>query len=384
MMEFSVLENYLFLEMIEQLGSKLNSPVASMVKIEPLSCLNAVRQYLGPALIREFVLTRSDKMKKLHDLTQQMFDYMKIVMMDMSHLPWIYTNDRLWWLIVHKTKEMQLIPGYDEQHLNDSVMDKLYSKLNLSDKEYLSNLLAIRALMSEADFSMRLGQPVDPMKFITIAGNPSYINAIYNPEYNTINVNMGLMTSSLLLDPTAPAELNFAVLGFLIGHEMSHALDLNSLQYDEYGDLRESGPEPSTKVSAYQDTFNCIEQQYEGRLIEGTSVKVNGSRTVNENFADIMGYHLAQGALNFWIVDMAAARQIDRKLFWTATASVWCNDPDVTQWEIASNSKYDVHAPNEFRVNLAIGNVNQFGYALQCDPGKPLNPHDKCIFWKYQ
>ena len=41
----------------------------------------------------------------------------------------------------------------------------------------------------------------------------------------------------------------------------------------------------------------------------------------------------------------------------------------------------DPHAPNKYRVNVVLGNFDQFSKAFNCPAGSKMNPVNKCSIW---
>lgn len=61
-------------------------------------------------------------------------------------------------------------------------------------------------------------------------------NAYYNPQDNSINIIRGILGGAFYQEDMNTEEL-YAGIGFVIGHEISHAFDTNGAQFDASGAL---------------------------------------------------------------------------------------------------------------------------------------------------
>ncbi|GMF18036.1 unnamed protein product [Phytophthora lilii] len=100
-----------------------------------------------------------------------------------------------------------------------------------------------------------------------------------------------------------PAAANFARIGMVMGHELSHGFDDQGRNYDSNGALR-SWWTPSVSAE-FTEKAQCLAAQYstfpvvsiEDGHVFGT---VNGNLTLGENIADNGGIRLAYEAYHLW------------------------------------------------------------------------------------
>lgn len=77
--------------------------------------------------------------------------------------------------------------------------------------------------------------------------------------------------------------LNYAALGFIIGHEMTHGFD-SSVKFDEDGNMGSWWSNET--LDTFDETSQCLISQYDNFTDPLTGLGLNGSRTLTENFAD--------------------------------------------------------------------------------------------------
>lgn len=78
--------------------------------------------------------------------------------------------------------------------------------------------------------------------------------------------------------------LNYASLGFLIGHEISHGFDNIGSQFDEEGNFKNWWSNET--LEKFQSNIDCFVAQYDNFTDPVTGMNLNGSTTLTENIAD--------------------------------------------------------------------------------------------------
>ncbi|OWZ11308.1 Neprilysin CD10, peptidase [Phytophthora megakarya] len=145
-----------------------------------------------------------------------------------------------------------------------------------------------------------IGKPVDEQAWDMF---PSTVNAYYDPSANKMVFPAAILQPPFYSAEHFPAAANFARIGMVMGHELSHGFDDQGRNYDENGALR-SWWTPSVS-SEFAEKAQCLAAQYstfpvvsiEDGHVLGT---VNGNLTLGENIADNGGIHLAYEAYKLW------------------------------------------------------------------------------------
>lgn len=104
-------------------------------------------------------------------------------------------------------------------------------------------------------------------------------NAYYDPQLNSITFPAAILQPPLF-DRQADDAANFAAIGAIIGHELTHGFDDQGRKFDGDGNLHDWWTADDGKE--YERRAQCIADEYSGfEATEG--VKLNGKLTLGEN-----------------------------------------------------------------------------------------------------
>jgi predicted metalloendopeptidase len=284
-----------------------------------------------------------------------------------SHLIAAYASsiDQLDWLgpqtreAAHaKLAQIHSKLGYPE-HWRD------YGGLQFTPGDLVGNVQ--RAQLFEARRHLdRLGKPVDRDEW---AMTPQTVNAYYEPTLNEI-VFPAAQLQAPYFDAAAEDAANYGDIGFIIGHELSHAFDDEGSQFDGQGNLRDWWTAEDHEHFR-QRTAALVEQYSAVTPVRG--VHVNGELTLGENIADNAGLTIAWKAYvaslqgrEAPVIDGLTAPQ----RFYISYAQSWLGKQ--READLVRQIKTDPHAPLDVRTNLAIRNQDAFHAAFGTEPGDPL------------
>ncbi len=212
----------------------------------------------------------------------------------------------------------------------------------------------------------RLDRPVDRAEWHSPAHE---INARYYPQTNEF-VFPAPMLVAPVFDPALDPALNYAALGLIIGHEMTHGFDDQGAQFMANG--RRGDGWTADDRRGFQTLAQGVARRYAAFEI-APGQPVDGELTLGENIADLGGLAIAFDALQ-----LAQARAprgaIDGlsqpQRFFLRYASVWRNR---TRPEFAAlRLKTDPHAPDEFRALGPLGDLPAFSAAFGCRAGDAM------------
>lgn len=180
-----------------------------------------------------------------------------------------------------------------------------------------------------------------------------------------------------------PLFQNFASIGQVIGHEITHGFDDQGRQFDADGNLVDWWDEMTSE--AYNEKAQCIVEQYANFTEALTGLTLNGINTQGENIADNGGIKLAYRAYQTF----AKANRLEEiysdspyttnQLFWIASAQTWC--AVFTEESMKKRILTQPHSPNPFRVLGTLTNMPEFSNDFQCSTSTPMNPAKKCQVW---
>jgi putative endopeptidase len=267
-----------------------------------------------------------------------------------------------------KLKTLYFGVGYPEtwQDYSDLAVDSTDAVGNLrrvADRNYR------RALA-------RLGRPVDRTEW-WIA--PQIVGAVLVFQQNAYNFPAALLQAPKF-DPTASDAANYGAIGAIVGHEVSHFVDMLGAEWDaENRERRWWTIEDSTR---FQTAADALGQQVSG-YHPLPDLAVNGKLTQTENIADLAGLAAAFEAyrktLGGRANDQAYVRQQDREFF-IGFARSWRGK--VREEALRTQLATDGHAPERFRI-ATVRNIDAWYDAFDVRPGQRLylEPKARVRIW---
>ena len=178
-----------------------------------------------------------------------------------------------------------------------------------------------------------------------------------------------------LYDSTADLATNYAGIGVVIAHEMTHLFTADGGDIDAAGRIRHWWtPTDSSRFAVIQQR---LVRQYSRYTVLDSATHVNGELTLGENLADVGGVELAYAALERALAEQPQRERGDttpemRFFLSYARARVSRSRPDYQRRQLRS----DGHAPTMFRVNGPLSDFQPFREAFACHAGDPMVPPD--------
>ncbi|MEV6135854.1 M13 family metallopeptidase [Nocardia sp. NPDC051990] len=247
-----------------------------------------------------------------------------------------------------------------------------YSGLTITRGKLIESVRAAQSFELERQFA-RLGTPVDKSEW---GMPPQLVNAMYDPSANSISFPAAILQPPFF-DSDAEVAVNYGAIGAVIGHEIGHGFDDQGSRYDGDGNLRDWWT-PEDRAAFETKTKQLIEQ-YNTLVPTGLdpSNHVDGALTVGENLADLRGLGIALAALG--MADKRDGRDnSDHRTIFLSWARIWRDKSTTQQRELRLTM--DVHAPNEFRVNQVVRNIDEFYTTFAVEPSDKLYlPEDQRV-----
>ena len=206
------------------------------------------------------------------------------------------------------------------------------------------------------------------------------INACYMPRKNEICVLAGILQPPFY-NPDADDAVNYGAIGVIIGHELIHAFDDKSRQYDQHGDLMDWWTEEDNQ--AFKAVAEKLVNQY-NQLSITEERHVDGELTLNENIADLGGVNVALDAFT-QTRQCREGMEIDgfspvQRFF----ISYGQHSAEVVNEETyQSQMKNECHPLSRHRVNTPLKNLHEFVEAFNIQPGDEMwiDPDDRITIW---
>ena len=164
-----------------------------------------------------------------------------------------------------------------------------YSKLEIKRDDSVGNFQRAYAFEFDREIA-RIGKPVDRSEW---GMTPPTVNAYYDPSMNEMVFPAGIFQPPFF-DADRDDAINYACIGGVMGHEMTHGFDDQGSRYDKKGNLKEWWQKQDEK--RFKARAEKVANLY-GSLEAMPGLKVNGKLTLGENIADLGGIHIAFDAL---------------------------------------------------------------------------------------
>ncbi len=222
----------------------------------------------------------------------------------------------------------------------------------------------------------RLSRPTDRDAWSMV---PQQVNAVNMPAMNALNFPAAILQPPFF-DPDRSDAMNYAAIGAVIGHEISHSFDNLGAAFDADGRLRNWWT-PDDFAHFTAATTQLAQQVDAYRPFP--DLAVNGTLTLTENIADLAGVTAAYDA---WRASLGGAEApvvgglTGDQQFFLSFAQVWrtaFRDAALRQ-RIAT----DGHAPGPYRA-LTVRNLDAWYAAFPAQAGDALYlaPADRVRIW---
>lgn len=198
------------------------------------------------------------------------------------------------------------------------------------------------------------------------------VNAYYNFD-NSIIILAGITADKKTFDVNASYEENLGHIGFIIGHEISHAFDTNGYQYDKDGNMNKWWTEQDEqkfqaragKLAEYFSTFPCLRDS-------GTNV--NGDLVQSEAIADM-------GGVKCMLALGKEQPDFDYQKFFRAYAQTFAASRKLSKELIVVSQ--DPHPLPFLRTNVTVQQFDEFYEAFDVQPGDGmyLAPEKRVAVW---
>lgn len=240
-----------------------------------------------------------------------------------------------------------------------------YSGLELSGSYFDMN-----NAITEFEIQKMVNEFNDPVDRFKWTCTPITVNAFYSSTENSINILPGLI-GDVLYNKDMEKEEVYAMLGVVIGHEISHAFDPNGAMYDETGNFNNWWTEED------YERFDSLTQKlvaYYDNITIWKDFNCNGEMVKGEACADMAGVacvlRLAKKDPDF-----------DYDLFFRSYARLWASN--TTANAEYSYGAYDEHPLSYLRTNVVVAQFDEFyeTYDIKEGDGMYIAPEDRVKIW---
>ena len=187
----------------------------------------------------------------------------------------------------------------------------------------------------------------------------------YDAAHNRLLVSAAMLQPPVL-DMSLDGAAHYGAFGALVAHELSHAVDGKGRRVDARGEIRDWWT-PGT-ATAWNDRLNVLAAQYGNLDYPGLpGRKLDGSRSADENAADIAAVEIAWDAFSHALPE---AGEDGKKAFFNAWAGVWSEQVSPAVAEQRAGTA--VQAPGKWRINAPLSNLPAFTATWGCKAGSAM------------
>ena len=307
--------------------------------------------------------------KQLMDLVQQfswMDDATKPAAVELLHG---LSNDHFYlsvpqWIAPHFEEKYQTYPFFDST-----------DEEKITHFDFLQKIVKHRAT-SQFEMIGQLHPPAYTLSFPLIYPGPRLVADFYS-LYLPVHLQRGHFFHS-----SYPTYAKMGLLGWQLAHEMVHLIDEVGEDYSRRFEPELMEPFSWTELTRerFGDVKECLEKTYS----DVKEIKLNGTFTFNENYADIVGVNSAWEAYKR-ITHLQPEdplgplpEQLEKlnydQMFFLSYANAQCATMNEKIMKIIAPPS----TPPRYRVNVVLSQMDQFAEAFDCRSGSKMNPQDKC------
>ncbi len=251
-----------------------------------------------------------------------------------------------------------------------------YSSLEITRNNYFQNKINMRRF-TIAKNTKKLNAPIDRGEW---AMAPHIVNAYYNPLLNEIVFPAGIMQPPFF-DPKKEDAVNYARMGAVIGHELTHGFDDQGAQFTAQGEFKNWWTEKDQLQFAAR-TQKLVDQFNNFEALPG--LNVNGKLTLGENIADFGGLTIAYYAYQKSLEGKKKTTIegfTNEQRFFISFAQIW--KTNYTDGAMKMQVNTNPHAPGRYRVLGPLSNMPEFFEAFDVKEGSPMrqSPDKISVIW---
>ncbi|XP_055330910.1 neprilysin-11-like [Paramacrobiotus metropolitanus] len=386
---FKVIESYLRVlpDDVRAVAARFENVLSGTTAQPPRweTCIDMINAQLPKAVGSMYVQKyfRREAKEELEEMIVFLMDSFKKIIQESY---WMDEDTRAQALA--KANKFTSLVAYEDYLMNDTnAVNAEHTNFTVKD-DLLGTFITAQNFVVDVE-GKKLLRPNEVTDWITGA---AVVNAFYMPDYNSISFPSGILAPPFL-GHGYPKFWNYAAIGTVIGHEITHGFDNQGSQVDGDGKLVDWWSKESK--AEFRKRADGIVKQYSSYSYLGS--QLNGEGNQGENIADNGGIKESFMAYQAYIQDKRQGKPEDRlpgfhdftpeQMFYLSYAQVWCSD--YTPQEMKKQLSRP-HSPGRYRVIGPLQNSPTFAQAYRCAPavGNPpigsenaMNPETKYAVW---
>lgn len=329
-----------------------------------------ITQHLLPGLVAKQFLTHhfpnKDAVKA--EVTEMVRDIIESFVFQVQTTPWLSSADRD--VLVSKMRSTIVRVAEPDQWEAEPFAERIH------EDQYWQNLNMIRAYRVQRNIALWSRDNVDAFDRSAVAffAMPlTSVNAYYSGPTNTITVLAGILQHPFY-NQNYNGISKYAILGSILGHELSHMADNHGLYWGRQGSLHPHGILSEAGMHEFFKKTECVVREYGPAPMGCEEANAHyGNSTLGEDLADLTGIELA------WLAYQKKHQQAgldDKQHFFMVLAQAFCEKYD--QAHLCEAVANDVHAIAMFRINRTFRNLKEFQRAFSCHTGQGMWRAELC------
>ncbi|CAH8848729.1 unnamed protein product [Trichobilharzia szidati] len=215
------------------------------------------------------------------------------------------------------------------------------------------------------------------------ARKPTFVPGAYYTSFdNRILINGALLNPPYFHDNQSIPE-RYGALGWLIAHELLHAIDISGILIDENGNQRPHSISHQGFLTILKRT-ECLRKQYKN--YESTSERSSAVKAQGEILSDNGGMRAAFKTYQRLLKNPANQTNessespfASERSFFLNFAQTFCEK--YTLQGLFKHMSDTEHVIGQYRVIGVLSNSKMFSKAYNCPKDSPMNPSEKCYVW---
>ena len=273
-----------------------------------------------------------------------------------------------------ETRE-KAIEKLDNMRVNAVYPEELgdWSGLGFAGIEDGGSLVAANAAVQDYVIALqsdKIDTAVNKDKWDQLTMQTAQVNAMYNPQNNSINILAGILSGEFY-NENMSYEQKLGGIGTVIGHEISHAFDTNGSQFDKDGAIANWWT--AEDYAAFQARAAKLAAWYDG-FIPWEGANYSGQQVQTEVIADM-------GGMKALLAIAAQQDHFDYDAFFRQYATIW-RMQSLPAYLVTLTAR-DTHPLRYMRINATLAQFDEFidFYGIQPGDGMYIAPEDRVAVW---
>lgn len=224
-----------------------------------------------------------------------------------------------------------------------------YKDLQFDDKDDLVSMILKINHFKKHKMAEKANTPVNKEAWDLDQNPTTTVNACYMANDNSINIFAGIVSGENVFNVDNEDEVNYARIGTVVGHEVSHAFDSSGCHYDKFGYKKNWWD--MNDLTSFQLRVTDLSNYYGGISPFPGQKNLIGSNFTGEAIADM-------GGMSVVLMIAKEKGNFDYDLFFKSYAELWRASRSLGKEK--GYAEQDVHPLAYLRTNITLSQFDEF------------------------